>query len=97
MLAHPLGPWPRLHAGLFLSCRASWPVKLSAGLLSEARARGLPFTTPASGVRATRPSGGQRGVYGLDEQMFGAKQQVLRGGQGVRRRFANERRVNQGQ
>jgi hypothetical protein len=33
--------------------------------------------------------------HGSDEQMFGAKQQVLRGAR-VRRRFANERRVNQG-
>ena len=35
--------------------------------------------------------------HGSDEQMFGAKQQVLHRGSGrLRSRFANERRVNHG-
>jgi hypothetical protein len=73
MLAHPSGPWPRLRAGLFLCLAAGFTpasqLKLSAGLLSEALGAavpwGLPFTTPASGVRATSPpvvKGARQGV-----------------------------------
>jgi len=62
--------------------RASLPV-MTAAL--------CPSCSDLAGSRLARVNPGH---HGSDEQMFGAKQQVLRGAGRLKRRFAYERRVN---